>query len=249
MFEKLKGKARATMQPDSFLYNTLALVYGYLARKPAVRRAAYMHIFKDSRFGESELWMASSQPKVLLDAVLERWKPRNVLDVGCGTGWTVQYVASKGIECVGLEGSSAAIAASPVKQVIRLVNLNQPVNLGRRFDMVWSYEVAEHIHPAYTDTFIDTLIRHGDLIVMSAARPGQGGAGHFNEQPPSYWIDRMHHRGFHYDVEFSEYLHDLPAEWARNMLVFARSPASRVEESFREGGREGSDRRSSSTLI
>jgi len=159
----------------------------------------------------------------LWEAVIERWRPRSFLDVGCGTGKTLEYVASKGIDCLGLEGSRAAIAASPVKQLIRLSNLNRPVDLGRKFEIVWSYEVAEHIHPLYTDTFLATLTRHGDLIVMSAAQPGQGGAGHFNEQPPSYWIQKMRQRGYSYDAEFSEFLHSLPAEYSRNMMVFARA--------------------------
>jgi len=88
---------------------------------------------------------------------------------------------------------------------------------------VWSYEVAEHIHPLYTDTFLATLIRHGDLIVMSAAQPGQGGAGHFNEQRPSYWIQKIRERGYSYDAQFSEFLHSLPAEHSRNMMMFARA--------------------------
>jgi hypothetical protein len=97
-------------------------------------------------------------------------------------------VAAKGIETLGLEGSVKALAASPVPELIRLTNLNYAVDLGRRFDLVWSYEVAEHIHSAYTDVFLDTLTKHGDTIAMSAAKPGQHGYGHFNEQPPG--LDR-----------------------------------------------------------
>jgi len=222
MDQGIKDRAKATLHPDSLLYNALAWIYGWIAGKPSVRRAAYMRFFKDSCFEESELWMASSQPVPLLEAVIERWRPCSFLDVGCGTGKTLEYVVSKGVECLGLEGSTAAIAVSPVKQLIRLTNLNRPVDLGRKFEMVWSYEVAEHIHPSYTDTFLATLIRHGDLIVMSAAQPGQGGAGHFNEQPSSYWIQKMRERGFSYDAEFSEFLHSLPSAHSRNMMVFGR---------------------------
>jgi len=219
----MKDQVKAALHPNSFLYNSLAWIYGWIARKPGVRRAAYMRFFRDSRFDESELHMASLQPVPLLEAVIERWRPRSFLDVGCGTGKTLEYIASKGMDCLGLEGSTAAIAASPVKQLIRCTNLNRPVNLRRKFDIVWSYEVAEHIHPSYTNTFLATLIRHGDLIVMSAAQPGQGGAGHFNEQPPSYWIQKMRERDYSYDAEFSELLQSLPADHSRNMMVFSRA--------------------------
>ena len=216
----LKELAKTSLNPDSRIYNALAWSYGWIARKPFVRRAAYMRWRKDSCFDSSELWMASACPATLLDAVLERYRPHSFLDVGCGTGRAVEYLHGKGLDCVGLEGSAAAVAASPVPLLIRHVNLNVPIALGRKFDVVWSYEVAEHIHPAHTDTFLATLIRHGDRIVMSAARPGQGGAGHFNEQPPGYWIAKMAARGYGYDAKFSEELHRMPEDHSRNVMVF-----------------------------
>jgi hypothetical protein len=106
--------------------------------------------------------------------------------------------------------------------LIRLCNLNYPLDLGRKFDLVWSYEVAEHIHAVYTDVFLDTLTKHGDTIAMSAAKPGQGGAGHFNEQLSGYWIERLEKRGYRHIDEFVAYLHNLPDPHSRNMMVFER---------------------------
>ncbi|MGH9830485.1 MAG: SAM-dependent methyltransferase, partial [Blastocatellia bacterium] len=217
------------LKRDSVSYNILAWVYGLMAAKPNVRRVArramYLQLSKNGAFEESELWMAAALPSHTLDSVLQRWKPRSFLDAGCGIGRTVQYVAGKQVECLGLEGSKVAIDSSPVKNLIQLVNLNHPVDLGRNVDLVWSYEVAEHIHPKYTDVFLETLSRHGDLIVMSAAQPGQGGAGHFNEQLPAYWIDRMKRKGFDYQQEISAHIHTLPDEFSRNIMVFCRSAA------------------------
>ena len=222
MKNALKNKVKITFHPESLVYNGLAWIYSYMAFKPAVRRAAYMRVFKDSRFHEDELEMASSRPEHLLDAVLDRYHPASFLDVGCGTGHTVQYVAAKGVESLGLEGSEAALAASPVPELIRLTNLNDAVQLGRRFDLVWSFEVAEHIHPVYTDVFLDTLTKHGDTIAMSAAQPGQGGCGHFNEQPLEYWIERVEKRGYRHIDEFAAHLHTMPDNHSRNMMVFER---------------------------
>jgi SAM-dependent methyltransferase len=101
-----------------------------------LRRAAQMWVFKDSRFDEDELHTASSRPKHLLDAVLERYQPASFLDVGCGVGYGLQYVAAKGVESLGVEGSKAALAASPVPELIRLCNLNYPLDLRRKFDGV-----------------------------------------------------------------------------------------------------------------
>ena len=217
-----RHRVRSLFEHDSKPYLFAAWMYGLVSGRPDLRRDAQMRLSKDSRFNDDELWMASHCPRVVIDAVIEVFAPRTVLDVGCGVGLAVQYMDARGLECVGLEGSSAAIARSPVSHRIRLADLNRPVDLRRRFDLVWSYEVAEHIHPTFTATFVDTLCRHGDRLVLSAARPGQGGRGHFNEQPKSYWIDLLHRRGFAFDGPRSESLQRLPEEYADNLMVFER---------------------------
>lgn len=226
MLDDIKNTVKKAFGPSSFTYGVLQWVYGAAARKPKVRRVARrslrMLILKDSRFDESELGMASSCPKKLLDAVVLQFKPKSFLDIGCGLGKSLEYLAPQGIACLGLEGSEAAIEASAVKSSIRLVDLNHPVQLGQTFDMVWSYEVAEHIHPKFVEIYLDTLTGHGNLIVLSAARPGQGGAGHFNEQPLEYWIKKIESRGFLYQREFAGYLHGIKDGFSENMMVFVR---------------------------
>lgn len=221
----LKQTVQSTLSPDSRLYRFLALLYRY--RSPhTIKRAIMMRWHKDSRFDSSELWMASLCPTPILEAVIEKWHPRSFLDVGCGTGQAMQYLLQKGIDCVGLEGSEAAIAASPVAERIRCVNLNDAVRLERKFDLVWSYEVAEHIHPRFVEWFLDTLTGHGDTVVMSAAQPGQGGAGHFNLQAPAYWIAKLRQRNFVFLKDFTESLHQLDSNvcFCRNMMAFQREP-------------------------
>jgi len=74
--------------------------------------------------------------------------------------------------------------------------LRVPIDLGRHFDLVVSLEVAEHIPHASADTFVDSLVRHGDIVLFSAAIPGQGGTFHVNEQWPEYWGKRFKARGY-----------------------------------------------------
>lgn len=216
---QLKRAVQSAVSRDSLLYKLLASVYRH--RTPhRVTRAVAIRLHKDSRFDASELEMASFCPRQTLDAVVTRFQPKTWLDVGCGTGQAIQYLCAKGIECMGLEGSTAAIEASPVKEMIRCFNLNHSIDLGRRFDIVWSYEVAEHIHPTFVSGFLDTMIKHGNVIVMSAARPGQGGVGHFNEQPPEYWIDKFEQRGFLFSRDVTEYLHGIDEFFSANLMVF-----------------------------
>ena len=62
----------------------------------------------------------------------------------------------------------------------RAADLSQPIDLGRRFDVVQSLEVAEHLPSSRASEFIGTLTSHDPLVMFSAAVPGQGGEHHIN---------------------------------------------------------------------
>ena len=59
-----------------------------------------------------------------------------------------------------------------------------------------SIEVAEHLPESAADGFCRTLASASDYLLFSAAIPGQGGVGHFNEQPLPYWVDKFWKLGF-----------------------------------------------------
>jgi hypothetical protein len=75
-------------------------------------------------------------------------------------------------------------------------DLSQPISLGRRFDLVQSLEVAEHLPVEAADSFVEMLTAHGSLVLFSAAVPGQGGEHHINEQPLEYWREKFSCRGY-----------------------------------------------------
>ena len=78
----------------------------------------------------------------------------------------------------------------------RAADLSQPISLGRRFDLVQSLEVAEHLPGSGARDFIGTLTAHGPLVMFSAAVPGQGGEHHINEQPLEYWREKFREHGY-----------------------------------------------------
>jgi len=80
--------------------------------------------------------------------------------------------------------------------------------------------VAEHIHPDFADTLVDSLTCHGRLVLVSAARPGQGGCGHLNEQMPEYWVEKFAARGFAHDPESTALFQQLGENFCDNILVF-----------------------------
>ena len=105
--------------------------------------------------------------------------------------------------------------------------------LNRRFDLALCIEVAEHLRAERGDELIEYLCARADSVLFSAAVPGQGGTGHINEQPQSYWHARF--------AEHDYVAFDLvrPALWARaevnviyrqNMLCYVRDGSSVFHE-------------------
>ena len=122
----------------------------------------------------------------------------SLLDVGAGHGaWAAEWLAAGVAEVIAVDGAYVAMdrLAIPATR-FRSHDLSTPLDLGRRFDLVESLEVAEHLPSDKAGMFVDTLTRHGDVVLFSAAVPHQGGEHHVNEQPPEYWRRHFAARGY-----------------------------------------------------
>jgi SAM-dependent methyltransferase len=130
----------------------------------------------------------------ILDGALEI---RSVADFGCGEGAWLNAWKAAGAKVTGVDGpyvDRRRIWIAPTEFVA--ADLAQPIDLGRRFDLVQSLEVAEHLPADRAEAFIDALLAHGSLVLFSAAVPGQGGEHHVNEQPLEYWRAIFRKRGY-----------------------------------------------------
>ncbi len=141
-----------------------------------------------------------SSARTIASLLLHEMKIRSLLDVGGGHGaWAAEWMKAGVKDVVAVDGhyvnlKQLAIAA----RAFVSHDLSQPLDLGRRFDLVQSLEVAEHLSQEHAATFVDSLVSHGDVVLFSAAVPNQGGEHHVNEQPPEYW--RAHFAARGYDV-------------------------------------------------
>jgi len=122
----------------------------------------------------------------------------SVADFGCGTGpWLAAWQRLGVEDVVGCDGPYVDIASLQFSSS-RFVaaDLTTAVRLGRRFDLVQSLEVGEHLPARAATSFVDTLVSHAAVVLFSAATPGQGGEHHVNEQPLEYWRTIFRQRGF-----------------------------------------------------
>jgi len=134
----------------------------------------------------------------IVPRLLEQLPIQSVADFGCALGaWLTVWQANGVADVIGVDGHYIREHITEVDSaLLRYSNLSQPIDLGRRFDLVQSLEVAEHLPPGSAETFVESLARHGDLVLFSAAPPGQGGDQHINERPYSYWRDLFRRHDF-----------------------------------------------------
>jgi len=158
-------------------------------------------------------------------------KPGSVIDVGCGEGWWLRTFWECGVhyeELLGIDNHSGLEKLKGwdgafIKRDIP-TELADPTNIGRRFDLAVCLEVAEHLDASQADALVEYLCGRSDVVLFSAAIPGQGGVGHVNEQWPEYWIQKFNQRGFIGNGNLRKTLWEDPdvENWySQNLYVFA----------------------------
>lgn len=162
---------------------------------------------------------------VIVPLVMGLLPVTSVVDVGCGQGaWLASFQRRGVSDILGMDGdyvdrSSLFIPA----EKFAAADLTKPMNLGRRFDLAVSMEVAEHLPAEGAGVFVETLTRLAPAVLFSAAVPFQGGNHHINEQWQSYWAELFAACGYRtIDCIRSKVWDDPAVEWwyAQNTLLF-----------------------------
>jgi hypothetical protein len=152
-------------------------------------------------------------------------RPETYIDFGSGSGAMVRLARSCGVSAVGVD-----IIAEPPDFAH---DLREPLQLGRKFQLATSIEVAEHLPADAASVFCKTVVEHlidnGGWFIFTAALPGQPGYHHVNLIPPFEWREKLSDAGLTYHetatiklallwTQTTGSLHHLPA----NLQVFVK---------------------------
>jgi SAM-dependent methyltransferase len=168
-----------------------------------------------------------SSADAVVPVVRDIVQPASVVDVGCGVGGWLAAFARAGVEDIaGLDGDHVPRAELVIPaDRFRAIDLREPFELPRTFDLAVSLEVAEHLPASSADAFVASLTKLAPAILFSAAVPHQGGWNHLNEQWPQYWAEIFARRDFFpVDCLRERFWNQANVRWwyAQNMVLYLR---------------------------
>ncbi|MBX6744412.1 MAG: class I SAM-dependent methyltransferase [Acetobacteraceae bacterium] len=186
----------------------------------------------DREFFESLASGSLASARIVLGEVFAPMRIRSVVDIGCGLGgWLCAARELGATRCLGIDGDHVdrtrlLIAPSDFRaHDLEKAGLAGVLGEGESFDLALSMEVAEHLPPGRAASFIGDLCGLSNLVLFSAAIPGQGGTHHVNEQWPDYWAALFDRQDFDcFDVLRQRLWNEEGCEYwyAQNAMLFAR---------------------------
>lgn len=171
----------------------------YQLRTRGVKRVLTRN-FYDRGFYEEHVKLKPAYQE-LAELIFTRFHPESVCDFGCGNGFLLHFLAQRGVDVSGVEGSKASLdfMDSSLRTRVQIRNLGEVIKTDV-YDLVISTEVAEHLPKKAAPVLVNNLIQSASrAIVFSAAKPGQWGDGHINCQPKEFWIRLFSSQGWDYD--------------------------------------------------
>lgn len=143
-------------------------------------------------------WNLESPPETLVQLVeSKRLKPCRIIDLGCGAGNYILYLATKGFEVTGLDISQPAIEIAQKSALSKGLQCDFIVGnviefdfeIAKPFACAYDWEVLHHVFPEDREKYIrnvSKLLKPGGQymsVSFSEESPQFGGKGKFRKTP------------------------------------------------------------------
>jgi hypothetical protein len=184
---------------------------------------------------DSDYVRSKQSATIILPIVMGKYSGvSSIVDVGGGLGAWLHAGFENGVtELLLVEADYVTLDDVKCKQ-IELINHdleNALPNGLKRYDLAISVEVAEHLSEKRADSYVRDLCKLSNLILFSAAIPGQGGYKHINEQWLSYWVEKFKSENFFPDDFIrSQIWENSDVEWwyRQGIVLFQKSNSANL---------------------
>lgn len=189
-----------------------------------------MSLYPQAFYDQIEAGAASSAA-VVVPVIMDLFSPTTVVDVGCGQGVWLAEFRHAGCDVQGFDGAYVDRNRLAIPSgCFCSVDLSSQRIPAINVDLAMSLEVAEHIPASRANFLVADLCAAADVVLFSAATPGQGGVGHVNEQWPAYWVEKFERHGFKVSGalrwQFWSQVPEVENWYAQNLLVAVKHPES-----------------------
>lgn len=182
---------------NKFIFDFLLKTNAPLINNFVFNKVYDKHFFRDAN--ALKITSARDVAKIINDNL----KFKSVFDLGCGMGLYLRGFHKLKKEVLGCDFSSDALSISPKEFTIFHADVRKPIILNRKYDLLICFEVAEHLPNKYSQQLVKNCTNNGKVVIFTAADKYQGGVGHINEQPKSFWIKLFQKMNYTYDAEIS----------------------------------------------
>lgn len=138
----------------------------------------------------------------IADVIVRRIQPQTVLDVGCAMGFLVESLRERNIDAHGIDVSEYAIqhVRPDLQPYCHVSSILEP--LPRRYDLIVSIEVLEHLSSTLCEDAIKNICAATDDVLFSSTPFDYREPTHVNVQPLEYWAEFFALNGFVRDFDF-----------------------------------------------
>lgn len=170
--------------------------------------------------------------RILAETLFRFFRPLNSLDAGCAVGHDVKRLAELGVDAHGVDISDWAVEYANTPR-IRQDDFSQRL-INKQYDLVYSYDVVEHILPERLGFAINNLwqaTRRDLLVVPATYENGEtfdpAEPTHLIFKPYGWWVDFIAAQtGARFDEEatrrYAEEEHSKIFGYAHRIMIFSR---------------------------
>jgi SAM-dependent methyltransferase len=168
----------------------------------------------------------TNSAEIIVPFIKKTFNPSSVIDIGCGIGTWLKVFDKNGVnDILGIDGqhvlNTNQLLIPKEKFAAKDLNNIDFNDFKKTFDIAVCLEVVEHLEEIYADNIVKALCSFSEIIIFSAAIPGQTGENHYNEQYPTYWTKKFNSHGYVFvDLIRPRFWNNSKIEWWYRQNIF-----------------------------